>query len=775
MKLLLFYLLSMVVIARKMYSRRARGTQEFDFGRSLTTGKKGSISLNDDNKTTLTAGGKKGQINSDDTNEGTLTAGKKGLMKLDDSDEGILTVGKKGSLSVFEVDDNECLICTKENKNRIDSITFRYDPNNAQTSKYQGDKATCRGASSRFSYPSSTTLRVGRQTYSLEEGETFTVQSFQGANINFQFPNFSCSIRTSCSVPLVTNDQIGPFRIISSQGESNCDKKTEATSTYSRDDSNEDDKNHSAGDDNNDDDDGNGDDDDDDEDDNGSRRAKGAKGISRPTPSPVPARTLAPFDSGDGGEDGNDDDDRDDDNIGGGRAKGAKGAKGVSRPTPAPVSAPTPTLFDSVDDDKYGGGDDDDDDDDDDNGDNDDVGSGRAKGAKGYYSRPIPAPVPAPTPAPFDPVPIPTSRPINNNGNNSGIGFDFSVLNPASRPTPRPSLNPTSRPSPNPSRDPTPNPTPQPTFGCTIETMIGDLCNRGQSCNCSVTLGQCNLVCSNNGIYICDPNNNESSSICQANIEDFPTANPSDDNKCEVTYNENFTIETNPSLEWLDSPRECVVEGFGRFMGLFGQKSPFPCRTFDFTPYNYGPVDFSYEIYETSKLDVSLAPEGPDIIGLKVRGKNGVFVNLNLGVLESNQASQSTREGFDWIRTPSPEFDGGKQKHRISVRIPQIFLETNGKIDICFTWNFVGREDDFIGFDNIGAKVCQGNSDVLPPCPRSSPCCPETQPNDGTECSTVNLICGYNECENQVGQFINLCRCVDGMYICTLPSNVCST
>jgi len=519
-------------------------------------------------------------------------------------------LGKKSSVDL-DLDDDECLICDSGMKQSIESITFRYNPDNAETSEYQGGRATCTGDRD---YPSSTTLRVGSQTFSIEQGEDFTVNSgsFEGANTNFQFPNFSCAIHSSCSVPLVTKDQIGPFLIVSSRGEEDCEE-------------------------------------------------------AQPTPSPIhpiPNPTR--------------------------------------RPTPNPTPDPTP--------------------------------------------RPTPGPTPDPTPGPTpDPTPGPTPRPIPS---------------------------------------PTPFPTPI-SNSCNPGSGVGDPCNEDQPCSCSVTFGQCNLVCSG-GRYVCDPNG---SSNCPANIEVPPSASPiaisvsPTEDECVDIYNEDFSVENNPSLEWLDVPRECVVEGFGRYMGLFGRASPFPCRTFDFRPFNYGPVELSYDIYESGKLEEGTGSEGPDTVGLKFTSRNGVVVNINLGKLENNAASQETSNGFKWTRTPFPEFDGGKQRHRIDIEIPETFIqaETDGIIDICFTWNFSGENDDFIGFDNIDVKICEigfdevalAPSSELPPC-ESTGCCPATQPNQGEQCSESNrIVCGYDECANLSGTFENMCRCVNERYTCRTSTNVC--
>jgi len=519
--------------------------------------------------------------------------------------EFIELLGKKNTVPL-DLDDDECLICDKGGKQRINSITFRYDPDNAETSEYQGTRATC---TENLDYPSDTTLRVGSQTFRLEEGEEFTVNSnsFQGANANFQFPRFTCAIHTSCSVPLVTKDQIGPFLIVSAKGERDCDPV-------------------------------------------------------EPTPSPV-------------------------------------------NPTPSPVHH--------------------------------------------YEADPTRRPTPNPTP---DPTPRPTP-------------------NPTPDPTPRPTLPPTRRPTQN---------------SCGPESEVGNSCNEGERCSCSVTFNECNLVCSG-GRFECNPSG---SSNCIGQIMTNETPNPTlrptpspTEDECEQIYEEDFNIENNPSLGWLDVPRECIVEPFGRYMGLFGANSPFPCREFDIRNENiFGPVKISYDINESGALDNGIGFEGPDTVGFRLTplfpGSSDGSFNINMGKLENIMSSQTTTdERIEWTKTPGPELDDGKQQHRINIEIPTLFVQNvlGSFFEVCFTWNFKGTNDDFIGFDNILVEICEEENQIItaplmPPCPKP-PCCPSVQPFNGSPCSASNrIVCGYDECGTQVGKFRNLCRCTNGRYICNNDS-----
>mmetsp|Transcript_22558 Transcript_22558/g.24902 ORF Transcript_22558/g.24902 Transcript_22558/m.24902 type:complete len:480 (-) Transcript_22558:238-1677(-) len=112
--------------------------------------------------------------------------------------------------SCLEIPD--CEICDYDEKPT--ELVFRYR-SKGETSELQMGRATCNEGI----YPSSTTLNVNGQSYSVSEGTEFTVTGVDsfGADTDFGFEDgSSCSIHTSCSVPLTKNDVIGPFELLGS-------------------------------------------------------------------------------------------------------------------------------------------------------------------------------------------------------------------------------------------------------------------------------------------------------------------------------------------------------------------------------------------------------------------------------------------------------------------------------------------------------------------------------------------------------------------------------
>eukprot|EP00545_Synedropsis_sp_CCMP1620_P006963 CAMPEP_0119015952 /NCGR_PEP_ID=MMETSP1176-20130426/11738_1 /TAXON_ID=265551 /ORGANISM="Synedropsis recta cf, Strain CCMP1620" /LENGTH=695 /DNA_ID=CAMNT_0006969277 /DNA_START=33 /DNA_END=2120 /DNA_ORIENTATION=+ len=116
-----------------------------------------------------------------------------------------------------------CLICDPDTKEfpdgssrKPEELTFIYR-SNGMDSLYQPDgKATCRAANV---YPSSTVLTVEGQTFSVSDGDQFTVvASSDGfpAELDFSFDggDSSCFIHASCSVPIIVGDQIGAFEVV---------------------------------------------------------------------------------------------------------------------------------------------------------------------------------------------------------------------------------------------------------------------------------------------------------------------------------------------------------------------------------------------------------------------------------------------------------------------------------------------------------------------------------------------------------------------------------
>jgi hypothetical protein len=112
-----------------------------------------------------------------------------------------------------------CEICSKNNKNnknKPDKLTLMYNPE-GQNSEYQGESyATCR----RQKYPKSTTIVTQNKKKEMDiiqvtDGSIFELNGQFNDETVFNFGDGeSCFITTSCSVPLVAGDQIGPFVVV---------------------------------------------------------------------------------------------------------------------------------------------------------------------------------------------------------------------------------------------------------------------------------------------------------------------------------------------------------------------------------------------------------------------------------------------------------------------------------------------------------------------------------------------------------------------------------
>ena len=110
----------------------------------------------------------------------------------------------------------QCVICSKENKNKPDKLTLMYKSDGKNSDYQDSKKATCREAM----YPTSTTIATTNkedqvQTIDVTDGTVFGIHGKFNSETKFKFENgFACYIHTSCSVPLVAGDQIGPFVIL---------------------------------------------------------------------------------------------------------------------------------------------------------------------------------------------------------------------------------------------------------------------------------------------------------------------------------------------------------------------------------------------------------------------------------------------------------------------------------------------------------------------------------------------------------------------------------
>ena len=152
--------------------------------------------------------------------------------------------GKKGDCSVnadspavFEyAGDSECTICDQDNKNKPSALTLIYNPEGVNSAYQDECKATCRADT----YPSTATItaldkndNVLKIFPDVSAGQSFTVNASDedtlDAITNFQISGWTngdgddgneCFIHTSCSQPLVVNDQLGPFIVAAGTG---CD------------------------------------------------------------------------------------------------------------------------------------------------------------------------------------------------------------------------------------------------------------------------------------------------------------------------------------------------------------------------------------------------------------------------------------------------------------------------------------------------------------------------------------------------------------------------
>ena len=121
---------------------------------------------------------------------------------------------------------DECIICDQENKQRPDELSFIYNSTGVNSAYQDEDKATCRADT----YPSNPTTITALDKsgnvlgvfFDISDGDSFTVFAADGDTLDsittFAISGWDngdggddCFIHTSCSQPLVQDDQIGPF------------------------------------------------------------------------------------------------------------------------------------------------------------------------------------------------------------------------------------------------------------------------------------------------------------------------------------------------------------------------------------------------------------------------------------------------------------------------------------------------------------------------------------------------------------------------------------
>lgn len=132
--------------------------------------------------------------------------------------------------STATIRNGDCEICSRNNKeNKPSSLKIQYRSNGMNSYYQNSNKATCTAGT----YPPATTISVdGFGDYDVNNGDTFVLNGNFGAETTFQIgdSNKSCMLHTSCSVPLVAGDQIGPFLILGSDDDELCSPKEEDTS-----------------------------------------------------------------------------------------------------------------------------------------------------------------------------------------------------------------------------------------------------------------------------------------------------------------------------------------------------------------------------------------------------------------------------------------------------------------------------------------------------------------------------------------------------------------
>jgi len=128
-----------------------------------------------------------------------------------------------GVISADRVDgpllNNQCYICTQENKVRPPSLTVQYFGGQGVMSRYQdGEKATCNTQV----FPESGQVQIYGISYDFFEGAVIEFTNPSGdmdAESDFLFPSgFECYIHTSCSQPLVAGDRLGPWLVLEGNG-----------------------------------------------------------------------------------------------------------------------------------------------------------------------------------------------------------------------------------------------------------------------------------------------------------------------------------------------------------------------------------------------------------------------------------------------------------------------------------------------------------------------------------------------------------------------------
>eukprot|EP00729_Bicosta_minor_P005788 gene5788-13_t len=104
-----------------------------------------------------------------------------------------------------------CIICSKNNKNKPASITFRYHAGQGVNMNSQGSKAYGDLTST---FAESATITINGQTKSVTDDDIFTIQGSFSADSKASINSQSVNFHTSCSVTLQTGDRYGPLEVL---------------------------------------------------------------------------------------------------------------------------------------------------------------------------------------------------------------------------------------------------------------------------------------------------------------------------------------------------------------------------------------------------------------------------------------------------------------------------------------------------------------------------------------------------------------------------------
>jgi hypothetical protein len=105
-----------------------------------------------------------------------------------------------------------CVICSRSNKNRPSSLTFKYIAGQGVNSNNQGNKAY--GALT-GTFPSTASVSFeGMASVSVTDGMTFTVSGSFSADTEVSISGQEIHFHTSCSVELSTGDRYGPLLVV---------------------------------------------------------------------------------------------------------------------------------------------------------------------------------------------------------------------------------------------------------------------------------------------------------------------------------------------------------------------------------------------------------------------------------------------------------------------------------------------------------------------------------------------------------------------------------